>query len=69
MENRLKALFELQRFEQDPELAKVIADSESRLRVRIPDEQLDELFAAGEPDGCTEEASTTDVGNEPFSIN
>ena len=51
MSNRLKNLFEYQKFEQNPRLASLIAETESRcMGSRIDEEDLDMVMAAGEVD-------------------
>lgn len=47
MSNRLKNLFEYQKFEQNPRLASLIAETESRcMGSRIDEEDLDMVMAA-----------------------
>ena len=48
MENRLKSMFEYQRFEQNPRLAKLIRETESRYGAELSDDDLDIVSAAGE---------------------
>lgn len=48
MENKLKSLFEYQKFEGNSRLAAIIADTESRLGSEISDDDLFMVSAAGE---------------------
>lgn len=50
MEKKLKSLFEYQRFENEPRLAKLIAEAEAagKKENALDDEDLELLFAAGE---------------------
>lgn len=50
MENKLKMLFDYQRFDADPDLAKMIKEAESsRANIfALSDDDLDTVFAAGE---------------------
>ena len=50
MENKLKMLFDYQRFDADPDLAKMIKEAESsRANIfALSDDDLDMVFAAGE---------------------
>lgn len=47
MENKLKSLFEYQKFEQNSRLAKLIAETEARQTVELSDEDLELVAAAG----------------------
>lgn len=50
MNNKLKSLFEYQKFEQNPKLAEMIEDTESRYGFSaLSDENLNMVAAAGEP--------------------
>lgn len=50
MSNKLKSLFEYQKFEQNPKLAEMIEDTESRYGIlALSDENLYMVAAAGEP--------------------
>lgn len=48
MENRLNKLFEFQKFENNPRLAKLIRETESRYGSALSDDDLDMVSAAGE---------------------
>ncbi|MDO4811274.1 MAG: hypothetical protein Q3985_04940 [Eubacteriales bacterium] len=48
MENKLKKLFEYQKFEQNERLAKLIAETEARQPAEISDDDLEMVAAAGE---------------------
>ncbi|MBQ7581322.1 MAG: hypothetical protein IJU25_00725 [Lachnospiraceae bacterium] len=47
MENRLKQLFEYQKFEQNPKLEKVIRATETRFPEELSDDELEMVSAAG----------------------
>ena len=49
METKLKKLFDYQRFEKNPELEKLIAETESRSQSALSDDDLSLVSAAGEP--------------------
>lgn len=50
-EEKLKKLFDFQRFEQNPRLQKVISDTHRRIESReLTDDELDLVAAAGVPD-------------------
>ena len=49
MESKLKNLFDYQRFEDNPHLAKLILETEARTAQALTDEQLDLVSAAGDP--------------------
>lgn len=50
MENKLKKMFEYQRFENNPRLAKLISETESRYGAEISDDDLFMVNAAGDID-------------------
>lgn len=50
MENKLKKLFEFQRFEKNPELEALIAETHSRSAMALSDDDLNFVNAAGEID-------------------
>ena len=50
MENKLKKLFDYQRFEQNDKLEKLIHETESRYARELSDEDLSLVNAAGEPE-------------------
>ena len=50
MENKLKNMFEYQRFSGNSRLAKIIAESEARCAEALSDDDLDFVAAAGEFD-------------------
>lgn len=47
MENKLKKLFDYQRFEQNEHLAKLIAETETRQAAEVSDDDLAFVAAAG----------------------
>ncbi len=47
MENRLKQLFEYQKFEQNPNLEKVIRETEMRYPEELSEDELEMVSAAG----------------------
>ena len=49
MEKKLKSLFDFQKFEGNEELAKMIAETESRFNKALSDEDLLMVSAAGMP--------------------
>lgn len=50
MEKKLKALFEFQRFENDPKLKSLIEETENRYQRELSDDDLWMVNAAGVPD-------------------
>ena len=48
MDEKLKKLFDFQRFEQSPKLAKLIAETETHGKAELEDDQLMFVAAAGE---------------------
>lgn len=50
MENKLKRLFDYQKFAPNPRLDGMLADAERRCTAILSDEALDLVSAAGEPD-------------------
>ena len=54
MEQKIKKLFDYQRFENNSRLGKLIAETESRYAVELSDEELFMVAAAGEPENSTE---------------
>lgn len=50
MENKLKNMFEYQRFSQNSRLSKLIADTEAKYATALSDDDLDFVAAAGEFD-------------------
>ena len=50
MENKLKKLFDFQKFEMNSELSFLISDTHSRSARALSDNELDFIFAAGEID-------------------
>ena len=65
MENKLKSLFEYQRFEQNSRLAKLIAETEARQTAELSDEALELVAAAG---NIFEQNSSEKNGPEEFKI-
>ncbi len=54
MERKIKQLFDYQRFENNPRLGKLIAETESCCGVELSDEELFMVAAAGEIDNTEE---------------
>ncbi|MBO4902788.1 MAG: hypothetical protein J5518_08340 [Lachnospiraceae bacterium] len=50
MENKLRELFEFQKFEQNQKLNKVIQDTESRYPQELTEDELEMVAAAGKPE-------------------
>ena len=48
MEEKLKKLFDYQRFERNPQIARFIMEAENRKAVALSDDDLDMVAAAGE---------------------
>lgn len=48
MENKLKKLFDYQKFEQNERLSRLIAETEARQAAEISDDDLEAVAAAGE---------------------
>lgn len=48
MENRLKSLFEFQKFENNSRLAKLVRDTELRYGAELTDDELSMVSAAGD---------------------
>lgn len=59
MEKKLKSLFEYQKFENNPRLAKLIAETEARYADALSDDDLSLVNAAG-----TAEAVDASEGND-----
>lgn len=51
MENKLRKLFDYQKFERSPELDALIAQTHARYGEEISEDDLEHVAAAGEPDG------------------
>ncbi len=49
MEKKIKSLFDYQRFKADPKLAEMIAETESRYRQELGDDEISVVSAAGDP--------------------
>ena len=50
MSNRLKSIFEYQKFEMNPKMSALIADTESRyFKESLSDDELEMVVAAGDP--------------------
>lgn len=58
MDNRLKSLFEYQKFENNPRLAKLIAETEARYGRVLSEDELFYVNAAGVPDEPAPEKHT-----------
>ena len=67
MENKLKKLFEYQKFEQNERLAKLIAQTEARQATEISDDDLEMVAAAGEINGSGK-AAGNDTPAECYGI-
>ena len=65
MENKLKKLFEYQKFEQNDRLAKLIAETESRQAAELSDDDLTFVAAAG---NIFEQNNNEKNGPEEFKI-
>ena len=50
MENKIKNMFEYQRFSRNSKLADLIADTESRFNAALSDDDLELVSAAGMPE-------------------
>ena len=50
MENMMKRLFDYQRFENNPRIAKMIGEAENRFAQALSDDELAFVNAAGETD-------------------
>ncbi len=66
MENRLKQLFEYQKFEQNPKLDKVIRETDMRYPEKLSDDELEMVAAAGNPNIRQQKPNNADPGN-PFT--
>lgn len=66
MENKLKKLFEYQKFEQNERLAKLIAETEARQAAEISDDDLEMVAAAGEISIGEKELDTGDPSCDVF---
>lgn len=66
MENKLKKLFEYQKFEQNERLAKLIAETEARQAAEISDDDLEMVAAAGEISIGEKELDTGDHSCDVF---
>ncbi|MBR4169164.1 MAG: hypothetical protein IKR47_05505 [Lachnospiraceae bacterium] len=65
MENKLKQLFEYQKFEQNPELNKVIRETEMRYPEELSEDELEMVAAAGIPGVATGKENKPD-STKPF---
>lgn len=65
MENRLRKLFDLQYFEKNEELDKIIADTEGRYQDKklLSEEELDFVSAAGEAEAPRSIFCRAEIGN------
>lgn len=48
MEKKLKMMFDFQRFENNAKLSKLIAETETRFKKQLDDDELELIAAAGE---------------------
>ena len=65
MENRLKALFEYQKFEQNPKLDKLIRETELRYPEKLSEDELEMVSAAGTP-GVMQSSEKDPNKQKPF---
>ena len=68
MENKLKKLFEYQKFEQNERLAKLIAETEARQAAEISDDDLEMVVAAGEITEISIEEKEINIGDDSFDV-
>lgn len=68
MENKLKKLFEYQKFEQNERLAKLIAETEARQATEISDDDLEMVAAAGEITEISTEEKENNIGDDSFDV-
>ncbi len=68
MENKLKKLFEYQKFEQNERLAKLIAETEARQAAEISDDDLEMVAAAGEITEISIEEKEINIGDDSFDV-
>lgn len=61
MDNRLKALFDFQRFHGNPRLERMIAKAEKLFGSELGDNELALIAAAGETDGRNQEDTADDI--------
>ncbi|MCQ2450329.1 MAG: hypothetical protein MJ132_09135 [Clostridia bacterium] len=66
MENKLKKLFEYQKFAQNKRLAKLITETQARQVAEISDEDLEKVAAAGEITEIDTGDTEINMGNHPF---
>lgn len=62
MENRLKKLFDYQRFEKNKKLEELIRETESRDAVELSDDSLAFVNAAGGTDTAGGNGTESDIG-------
>ena len=68
MENKLKRLFEYQKFEQNERLAKLIAETEARQAAEISDDDLEMVAAAGEITKISIGEKKIGIGDNSFDV-
>ena len=68
MENKLKKLFEYQKFEQNERLAKLIAETEARQAAEISDDDLEMVAAAGEITEISIGEKEINIGDDSFDV-
>lgn len=68
MENKLKKLFEYQKFEQNERLAKLIAETEARQAAEISDDDLEMVAAAGEITEISIGEKEFNIGDDSFDV-
>lgn len=59
MDNKLSRLFDHQRFQQNPRLAKIIGDVEERYAGALSDDDLELVSAAGDADAGSDYITNT----------
>ncbi len=69
MENKLKQLFEYQKFQQNGRLAKLIAETEARQTAELSDDELELVAAAGDMFMPNENDSVDDASDSETSSN
>ena len=68
MENKLKKLFEYQKFEKSERLAKLIAETEARQATEISDDDLEMVAAAGEITEIGTGDKEINIGGHSFDV-
>lgn len=68
MENKLKKLFDYQKFEQNERLSRLIAETEARQAAEISDDDLEAVAAAGEITGIIIGDKKIDTGDHSYDV-